>query len=138
MIEELKQVRLLVESIVGENSTDRESRRDALKLLDQAITEAEMQEPVAWMEMVVANLVREGVNKHKARELARHFYTSPLASKKPLTDEQKNILVLVRDKAMLMSLKGRIPDCGIFSEIAQDLDWLCDQLVVEESHNIKE
>ena len=35
------------------------------------------QEPVAWMEMVVANLVREGVNKHKARELAQHFYTHP-------------------------------------------------------------
>lgn len=30
-------------------------------------------EPVAWMEMVVGNLVREGVNKHKARELAQHF-----------------------------------------------------------------
>ncbi len=28
----------------------------------------------SWMEMVVANLVREGVNKHKARELAEHFY----------------------------------------------------------------
>jgi hypothetical protein len=26
------------------------------------------------MEMVTANLVREGVNKHKARELAEHFY----------------------------------------------------------------
>jgi hypothetical protein len=33
--------------------------------------------PVEWMEMVVANLVREGVNKHKARELTQHFYTSP-------------------------------------------------------------
>ena len=34
---------------------------------------AEQPAPVAWMEMVVANLVREGVNKHKARELAQHF-----------------------------------------------------------------
>jgi hypothetical protein len=31
------------------------------------------------MEMVVANLVREGVTKHKARELAEHFYTTPPA-----------------------------------------------------------
>lgn len=67
------------------------------------------QEPLAWIEMVVANLVREGVNKHKARELAQHFYTSPPAQqecrynqgqvchvcdpilpaqRKPLTDEQ--------------------------------------------------
>lgn len=32
-------------------------------------------EPVAWMDMVTVNLVREGINKHKARELANHFYT---------------------------------------------------------------
>ena len=31
--------------------------------------------PTSWMEMVTANLVREGVNKHKARELAEHFYS---------------------------------------------------------------
>jgi hypothetical protein len=30
--------------------------------------------PASWMEMVTANLVREGVSKHKARELAEHFY----------------------------------------------------------------
>jgi hypothetical protein len=28
------------------------------------------------MEMVTVNLLREGVNKHKARELAEHFYTT--------------------------------------------------------------
>jgi hypothetical protein len=31
--------------------------------------------PASWMEMVTANLVREGINKHKARELAEHFYS---------------------------------------------------------------
>ena len=31
--------------------------------------------PASWMEMVTANLVREGVNKHRARELAEHFYS---------------------------------------------------------------
>jgi len=31
------------------------------------------QEPSAWRDMIVATLVREGVNKHKARELADHF-----------------------------------------------------------------
>jgi len=31
--------------------------------------------PASWMDMVTANLVREGVNKHKARELAEHFYS---------------------------------------------------------------
>jgi hypothetical protein len=42
------------------------------------------------MEMVTANLVREGVNKHKARELAEHFYTAPPAQRQwvGLTDEE--------------------------------------------------
>jgi len=31
------------------------------------------QEPSQWRDMVVATLVREGVNKHRARELADHF-----------------------------------------------------------------
>ena len=31
------------------------------------------QEPSQWRDMVVVTLVREGVNKHRARELADHF-----------------------------------------------------------------
>jgi len=31
------------------------------------------QEPSQWRDMIVATLVREGINKHKARELADHF-----------------------------------------------------------------
>ena len=31
------------------------------------------QEPTQWRDMVVVSLVREGINKHKARELADHF-----------------------------------------------------------------
>jgi hypothetical protein len=37
------------------------------------------QEPSQWRDMVVVNLVREGINKHKARELADHFATQPAA-----------------------------------------------------------
>jgi len=37
------------------------------------------QEPSQWRDMVVVSLVREGINKHKARELADHFAT-PLAA----------------------------------------------------------
>ena len=42
--------------------------------------------PASWMEMVVANLVREGVNKHKARDLAEHFYglAQPAPVQEPL------------------------------------------------------
>jgi hypothetical protein len=40
--------------------------------------------PVEWMEMVAVNLLREGVNKHKARELAEHFYSfAPAAQPAP-------------------------------------------------------
>ena len=31
------------------------------------------QEPSQWRDMVVVTLVREGINKHRARELADHF-----------------------------------------------------------------
>jgi hypothetical protein len=51
------------------------------------------QAPVAWMEMVVANLVRLGVVKHKAKELAYHFYTYGSQPRKEwvgLTEEERN------------------------------------------------
>ena len=35
------------------------------------------QEPTPWREMVVVTLVREGIDKHKARELADHFAAQP-------------------------------------------------------------
>jgi len=44
------------------------------------------QEPSQWRDMVVVNLVREGIDKHRARELADHF-----AAQRPwqgLTDEE--------------------------------------------------
>jgi uncharacterized paraquat-inducible protein A len=62
---------------------------DPLRVLLDEVIEAlaqPEQEPVAWMEMVTANLVREGVNKHKARELAEHFYSlSQSAQQEPAT-----------------------------------------------------
>ena len=69
---------------------------DTLKPYYERIAELEAQlaqpeqEPVAWMEMVVANLVRNGINKHMARELAHHFYTYTAPPRKPwqgLTNE---------------------------------------------------
>ena len=44
--------------------------------------------PASWVEMVTANLVREGVNKHKARELAEHFYWFAQRPFVGLTDEE--------------------------------------------------
>lgn len=35
------------------------------------------QEPSQWRDMVVVSLVREGIDKHRARELADHFAAQP-------------------------------------------------------------
>jgi hypothetical protein len=43
--------------------------------------------PASWVEVVAANLVREGVNKHKARELAEHFYSLAQRPFVGLTDD---------------------------------------------------
>ena len=45
-------------------------------------------EPSQWRDMVVVSLVREGVNKHKARELADHFAAPPQRQWVELTDEE--------------------------------------------------
>ena len=46
--------------------------------------------PASWMEMITANLVREGGNKHKARELAEHFYSLAQRPFVGLTDEERD------------------------------------------------
>ena len=61
----------------------------AITALRTALEQPE-QEPSQWRDMVVVNLVREGINKHKARDLADHF-TTPPAAQRPwvgLTDEE--------------------------------------------------
>jgi len=53
------------------NSEDDEFRRierEALRLKVKI-----EQEPSQWRDMVVVSLIREGINKHRARELADHF-----------------------------------------------------------------
>ena len=45
---------------------------DAIAALKAALEQPE-QEPSQWRDMIVVTLVREGINKHKARELADHF-----------------------------------------------------------------
>jgi hypothetical protein len=60
----------------------------------------------------------------------------PAAQRKPLTDEEYKALVDARNEAMLWAIKGRIPECGAFAGIAQDLDYLCEQLSIEAAHGI--
>ena len=44
-------------------------------------------EPTIWRDVVVVSLVREGINKHRARELADHFAAPPQRQWQCLTDE---------------------------------------------------
>ena len=57
--------------------------------------------------------------------------TQPQAGAVPLTDEQIKALMQARRTAMLMTCKARIPECGEFAAIAQDLDWLCESFGIK-------
>lgn len=76
---------------------------DAIKALEEALKQ-EQGEPVAMqMDVIVVNLVREGINKHRARELAEHFikHTKPQPS-------QKQEPILQPDGCYHMSLENNI------------------------------
>jgi hypothetical protein len=64
--------------------------------------------PASWVEMVTANLVREGVTKHKARELAEHFYTTPPAQPAPVQQERE--LLRTAQSEAVMPLIGPLLD----------------------------
>jgi len=49
---------------------------EAITILREALAQPE-QEPTPWRDMVVVSLVREGINKHRARKLADHFAAEP-------------------------------------------------------------
>ena len=65
------------------------------------------QGPVAWMEMVVANLVREGVNKHKARELAQHFAELARADEREACAEIADSMDSLQDGAIGRAIRAR-------------------------------
>jgi hypothetical protein len=58
----------------------REHAMHELARLGQEIEQGQA-EPTPWRDMVVVSLVREGINKHRARELADHFATPPAAQR---------------------------------------------------------
>ena len=51
-------------------------------------------EPSQWRDMIVVSLVREGIDKHKARELADHFAAQPVQQAEPICPECKAAAVL--------------------------------------------
>ena len=49
----------------------------------------------------------------------------------PLTDGQIKALMQAHRSAMRMTCKARVPECGEFAAIAQDLDWLCESFGIK-------
>ena len=54
----------------------------------------------------------------------------------PLTDEQIKALMQAHRTAMLMTCKARVPECGEFAAIAQDLDWLCESFGIKGGQHV--
>jgi len=51
--------------------------REFAELFGYVAPPQQQAEPTPWRDMVVVSLVREGIDKHKARELADHFAAQP-------------------------------------------------------------
>ena len=67
----------------------------------------------------------------------RIFYTAPQpVAREPLTDEQIKALMQAHRTAMLMTCKARVPECGEFAAIAQDLDWLCESFGIKGGQHV--
>ena len=51
-------------------------------------------------------------------------------------DEQIKTLMQAHRTAMLMTCKARVPECGEFAAIAQDLDWLCESFGIKGGQHV--
>lgn len=83
-------------------------------------------EPTPWRDMVVISLVREGVNKHRARELADHFAAQP--EQEPVGKFAKftdNIWREVTDGSAGLPLYTTPPQRPWVGLTDEDLDYLC-------------
>ena len=52
-----------------------------------------------------------------------------------ITPEIRRCLIEARRLAMENTLKARIPECGDFGAIAQDLDFICNEIGVKDEEN---
>lgn len=68
-----------------------------------------VQEPTPWRDMVVVSLVREGINKHRARELADHFVNFTLPPPLPVQEPLEQL----RPAEFIQLTKGKEAVTGI-------------------------
>ena len=81
----------------------------------------------------------DGLRKHLETALWSQPTPQPIqaqAGAVPLTDEQIKALMQAHRTAMLMTCKARVPECGEFAAIAQDLDWLCESFGIKGGQHV--
>ena len=101
--------------------------RDALQdAIDKWGQPAHAAEPVAWAFKYDDGTWHDpSTTEHSPGMRPLCAAPQPVA-REPLTDEQTKALMQAHRTAMLMTCKARVPECGEFAAIAQDLDWLCE------------
>ena len=101
---------------------------------------AQAAEPFCWhwentfnggMGAVKKNPETLGINMSHPDYKWTALYTAQPVAREPLTDEQIKALMQAHRTAMLMTCKARVPECGEFAAIAQDLDWLCESFGIK-------
>ena len=74
---------------------------------------------------------------HSCDACAARGAAQPQAGAVPLTDEQIKALMQAHRTAMLMTCKAKVPECGEFAAIAQDLDWLCESFGIKGGQHVE-
>ena len=93
-------------------------------------TQAQATEPVAWLSPWRKDQVTTDYDAYGKQGIPLVVAQQPVA-REPLTDEQTKALMQAHRTAMLMTCKARVPECGEFAAIAQDLDWLCESFGIK-------
>ena len=91
---------------------------------------AQAAEPVAWLDPWTGTKVTTDYDAYGKHGIPLYTAPQPVA-REQLTDEQTKALMQAHRTAMLMTCKARVPECGEFAAIAQDLDWLCESFGIK-------
>ena len=92
--------------------------------------------PANTMEQEFQQHYRRGYEAGKKASTHQPTQMQPVA-REPLTDEQIKTLMQAHRTAMLMTCKARVPECGGFAAIAQDLDWLCESFGIKGDRHVE-
>ena len=107
----------------------------ALAVLAKWGQPAQVAEPVAWLDPWTGTKVTTDYDAYGKHGIPLYTAPQPVA-REPLTDEQIKALMQAHRTAMLMTCKARVPECGEFAAIAQDLDWLCESFGIKGGQHV--